>query len=126
MNNNIIIFDDQKLFGNGPYTIVALSWQRKTIEKGFAGLDGVLSIDLGMRGRKLKQKGRLVANSATALVKQINTITSYINGKTYTLLDQNGTSYANVRMDNFNPLEPVGKASQTRCEYEIIYTQLSS
>ena len=116
---------DEKLFEDGRHTLMPLSWRRETINYSFAGLDGVVSVDLGRRERKLKQRGFLSANSVRGLAKRIEDISSYIDGQGYQLTDQNGTSYANVRMDNFLLLSPIKVANQARCEYEITYTQLS-
>lgn len=43
------------------------SWSRDSIERSVGGLDGVLSIDLGMRGREIVQRGCLRAVSGAGL-----------------------------------------------------------
>jgi len=120
-----IIFNDEKLFGVGEHKLKFLSWRRETIERGFAGLDGVVSVDLGRRERKLKQQGRLSAVSTAALLKRMEEITNYIDGQAYKLVDQNGMVYEQVRMDGFTVLRSITSANQACCEYEVIYTQLS-
>ena len=52
-------------------------------------------------------------------------ITNYIDGQAYKLVDQHGTVYEQVRMDDFTNLGSITSANQAYCEYEIIYTQLS-
>jgi len=126
MSSTTIRFDDRKLFGSGQHTVQALSWRRESMERGFAGLDGVVSVDLGLRGRKLKQYGYLTAGSITSLIGLIEEISAYINGQAYDLVDQNGVSYPNVRMDSFTLLGPITGGNQACCEYEIVYTQLNS
>ncbi|MCK5270187.1 MAG: hypothetical protein KAJ46_05350 [Sedimentisphaerales bacterium] len=121
-----ITFNDEKLFGVGEHKLKLLSWRRETIERGFAGLDGVVSIDLGLRERKLKQQGRLSAVSTAALLKLMKEITNYIDGQAYKLVDQYGTVYEQVRMDSFTVPGSITSANQACCEYEIIYTQLSA
>ena len=103
-----------------------MSWRRETIDRGFAGLTGVMSLDLGGRERKLKQRGTLRADSVAALLSLTDEISSYIDSQTYELIDQNGYSYANVRMDNFTLQGPIETGNQACCDYEINYTQLSS
>ena len=125
MKGRTILFDWKALFGDGTDVIVPQSWRRETLERSFGGLDGVLSVDLGLRERALKQRGSLVAGSVGGLEARIGNISVYIDGQSYVLTDQNGFSYANVRMDRFALLEPIVTANQARCEYEIIYNQLS-
>ena len=121
-----ITFDDKKLFGPGEHELKPLSWRRESIERGFAGLDGVLSVDLGRRERKLKQQGRLSAVSTAALLKRTEEITNYIDGQAYKLVDQHGTVYEHVRMGGFTVLGSITSANQACCEYEISYTKLSA
>ena len=125
MSNRTATFDSHALFGVGEHAIQPLSWRRETLDRGFAGLNGVMSLDLGRRERKLKQRGQLSANSVAALLNRMESITAYIDGQSYKLVDQNGCSYADVRMDSFTLLGPINTANQARCEYEIVYTQLS-
>jgi len=126
MSNTTITFDSQAIFGVGEHAIRPLSWRRETLDRGFAGLNGVMSLDLGRRERKLKQHGQLSANSIAALLSMMENIATHIDGKSYELVDQNGCSYADIRMDNFTLLGPINTGNQVRCEYEIIYTQLSA
>ena len=126
MNDRTVTIDGKRIFGDGQHCVRAMSWRRESVERGFAGADGVVSVDLGLRDRKLKQQGYLAADSTKALARVIESVSSYIDGHAYQLVDQDGTTYANVRMDSFKSLGTVQKASQVRCEYEIVYTQLSS
>ena len=125
MNTTTITFNGQKLFGSGKHWLIQLSWRRETENRGFAGLDGVVGIDFGLRERKLKQRGFLSASSKTALAELIESISGYIDGQSYELVDQGEISYSNVRMDSFKLLNSVTLGNQVRCEYEIEYTQLS-
>jgi len=126
MNTTAITLNNVNLFGNGRHTVQPMSWRRETVDRGFAGLNGVVSIDLGRRERKLKQRGCLRAVSVESLVQMIEDISAYINGQAYELVDHNGVSYVNVRMDSFILLGPITAGNQAGCEYEIIYTQLSA
>jgi len=94
------------------------------VDRGFAGLDGVLSVDLGRRERKFKQRGCLTARNVAALTEMLGDISAYIDGQDYELVDQQGVRYGQVRMDVFTLTGPISKGSQASCEYEIHYTQL--
>ena len=126
MNTVIIRFNNDDLFGIGRHAVEPMTWRRESVDSGFAGLNGVVSIDLGRRERKIKQRGCLRAVSVESMLQQIENISAYINGQAYTLVDQDGVSYANVRMDSFVLLEPISASNQASCEYEIMYTQLSA
>ena len=124
MNAKTITFNGKMIFGHGDHTLQAGSWGRQTKERRFAGVDGVMSIDLGRGSRRLKQRGWLTAASRAALQKTCEETSAYIDGQAYELVDANGTVYANVRMDSFQLLAEVCAASPVRCEYEVTYTQL--
>jgi len=118
-------FDGKELFGKGEHSLEVRSWRREGVDYGFAGLDGVLSVDLGRRERKLKQRGWLTAESVGALMRLMEEISGYIDGQSYELVDGGGICYGQVRMDSFTLLGSVTAGNQARCEYEIHYTQLS-
>ncbi|MFC1783909.1 hypothetical protein ACFL02_10065, partial [Planctomycetota bacterium] len=122
MNHSTIQFDNQDFFGKGQHTFQPMSWRRETLERSFAGLDGVVSTDLGRRERTFKQRGCLSAESVAALTRLMENISTYIDGQCYDLVDQNGTLYPYVRMDSFTLRGPISAGNQARCEYEIIYT----
>jgi len=55
----MVTLDGQGLFDTQDLEIRAFSCKRAFIERAAAGLDGVLSIDLGERGREVRQSGVL-------------------------------------------------------------------
>ncbi|MBN1844785.1 MAG: hypothetical protein JW810_03815 [Sedimentisphaerales bacterium] len=124
MNAKPIRLDGKKLFDGGEPTWQLASWRRQTLERSFAGVDGVLSIDLGRRQRTLKQRGWLTAASKASLRKRCEEILAHIDGFTHELIDGDGTVYPQVRMDSFKLLSEVYTSNPVRCEYEIIYSQL--
>jgi len=126
MSNTTIMFDSKALFGTGRPVLQPGSWRRESTDRGYAGLDGVMSVDLGRRERKLKQRGSFSAASIAALVELIENVSAYIDGQCYGLVDQHGVEYSNVRMDSFKLLSPIAVANQSQCEYEIVYTQLGT
>jgi hypothetical protein len=112
------IFDDEEL------SVQAGSEQRQCVERSVAGLDGLLSIDLGLRGRQIKQTGVLRAGSEAALRKKLSTISAYMDGQTHTLTLDNGEEYDYLRMDSFKVTGTRPGGSDVCCEYEIRYTLL--
>ena len=56
MADRTITFGGEAIFGQGEHRLEAGAWQRARAEYGFAGLDGLVSVDLGRRGRVLKQR----------------------------------------------------------------------
>ncbi|MBN1765250.1 MAG: hypothetical protein JW860_08340 [Sedimentisphaerales bacterium] len=120
----IITFDGKRLFEGEGHVLEIGTWQRKLVERGFAGLDGVMSIDLGRRSRTIKQRGTLSASSRAALRIRKKHIEEYIDGFIYELKDQEGESYDGVRMDRFETGLSEVSGSRVQCSYEIMYTQL--
>lgn len=119
-----VTLDGQNLFDEQQLEILPGSLSRDSIERSVAGLDGVLSIDLGERGRKIKQTGVLQAKSRAQMNEKISAISAYIDGDTHTLITDNGTSINNLRMDTFRVDNERTSGSGFCCDYEIIYTQL--
>ena len=100
------------------------SWRRDEVERAVAGLDGAVSIDLGMRSRELVQAGVLWAVSEAKLKQRVDVITLLMDGSGHVLVTGDGRSFANVRIDSFEagPREYSGRG--VSCEFEIRYTQL--
>jgi hypothetical protein len=116
--------DGQNLFDEQDLKIEQDSIGRDSIERTVPGLDGILSIDMGGRSRKIKQKGVLRARSRTRMDDRIGAILAYIDGDTHTLVISNGEEFDNVRMDAFKITEEKASGSSLCCDYEIVYTQL--
>lgn len=116
--------DGEKLFDEGA-TIEIESVRRESIERAAAGLDGVVSIDLGNRGRKIRQKGELRARSKTELNNKIETISAFIDGDIHTLTSSEGDTYQNVRMDSIDIHNERLSGSGVVADYEVIYRQLT-
>jgi hypothetical protein len=119
-----VTLDEQNLFDEQQLEIEPGSITRDSIERAVAGLDGVLSIDMGGRGRKIKQKGLLQAKSRTQMNNRINAISAYMDGNTYTLARSDGEKLNNLRMDSFKVSKERAGGIGIVVDYEIIYTQL--
>ena len=119
-----VTLDAQMSFDEQALEISAGSFSRDSIERTVPGLDGVLSIDLGQRGRKIKQIGTLRAKSRAQLDQRISKIAAFMDGDTHTLTTGSGRELANLRMDSFKSGSEHADGTGIVVDYEIIYTQL--
>jgi hypothetical protein len=119
-----VTLDGQNFFDEQQLEIEPGSITRDSIERAVAGLDGVLSIDMGGRGRKIKQKGLLQAKSRMQMDNRINAISAYMDGNTHTLAISDGEQLNNLRMDSFKVSKERAGGNGIVVDYEIIYTQL--
>ena len=99
-------------------------WERTHVERTIPGLDGVLSIDLGRRSRRIRQRGTLRAVGRAEMTSRIDAIEAFSDGGTHTLVTAEGRSCANVRLDTFRELDRDVTGAGVAVAYEIIYTQL--
>jgi hypothetical protein len=119
-----VTLDAQTLFDEQALEITADSFHRDSVERTLPGLNGVLSIDLGQRGRKIRQTGTLRASSRTQLDERISKISAFMDGDTHTLITGSGREFANLRMDSFKTTAEHTDGTGITVDYEIIYTQL--
>jgi len=117
--------DGHDLFDPRQLEIEVGSFKRDSIERATPGLDGVLTIDLGRRGRKLEQTGTLRAKSRDRLNDRISAISDYIDGDTHTLVTADGREFDNLRMDSFEVTNERVDGAYIVVDYEITYTQLT-
>jgi len=116
--------DGQELFGEQRLEIELGSLHRDLMERAVPGLDGVVSIDLGGRSRKIKQRGVLRSASRMQMNEKISAISAYMDGDTHTLITSRGESIGNLRMDTFKVTKEHADGAGLCCDYEIVYTQL--
>lgn len=119
-----IALDGQSLFDGQQLEIELGGFSRDSIERAVPGLDGVLSVDLGGRSRKIKQRGVLRAKSRTQMDERISAISAYMDGDTHTLVTGSGEEYGNLRMDAFKVSNDRASGGGVAIDYEIVYTQL--
>jgi len=113
-----ILFDDQRIeFELG-------SAGRECVERSVPGVDGVLSIDLGQRARRVKQKGLLRAASLAEMEEKIESISALMDGKAHELESASGRTMADLRLDSFKITQKETSGTGLCWGYEIIYTQL--
>ena len=117
--------DGQRLFGEAEPQIEAFSLNRQWVERTVAGLDGVVSIDLGGRSRKVRQRGTFRARSNQELRTMVDAVATYMDGRMHEMMTHTGEEFSNLRMDSMkvSPLRVSGPA--VVADYEIFYTQLA-
>jgi len=116
--------DQQDLFGSGPHTILVGSVQRQLARRGFAGLNGEMILDMGLRTREITQRGRLQAQSAASLADLMANIEAVLDGGLHDLTDNHGRTHANVLVEQFQPETPLRRGRNYWCEYTIRYRQM--
>ena len=116
--------DGQALFDEQQLEIEVGSFGRDSMERTVPGLDGVLSIDLGGRDRKITQKGTLRAASRSQMDERASVISACMDGDTHTLVTDSGEEFDNLRMDVFKVTRERSSGTGLVIDYEIIYTQL--
>jgi hypothetical protein len=119
-----ITLDGQALFDEQQLEIEAGTFSRDSVERAAPGLDGVLSIDMGGRGRQIKQTGVLRARSRAELNDKIEAISAYMDGETHTLIIGRGEEFGELRMDAFKAGKERTSGGGVAVDYEIVYTQL--
>ena len=117
--------DGQEVFDRQDFKIEAGSFTRDSIERSVPGLDGMLTIDMGGRGRKITQTGTLRAKSRSHLDDRIATISSYMDGDTHTLVTSDGREFTNIRMDAFTVKNERADGAGIVVDYEITYKQIT-
>jgi hypothetical protein len=116
--------DGLALFGDGETELEVGSFSREHLDRSAAGLDGVVSIDLGGRGRKIRQKGELRARSKAELNSRVEAISAFVDGNTHALVGSQGDTFENLRVDSVNVKNERTSGSGVVADYEIIYVQL--
>ncbi len=119
-----VTLDGQNLFDEQQLEIELGSFSRDSMDRAVAGLDGVLSVDMGGRGRRIKQKGVLRAKSRTQMNNRISSISVYMDGETHTLITSEGEKFDNLRMDSFKVSKGRAGGGSIVVDYEIVYAQL--
>jgi hypothetical protein len=117
--------ETQEVFDRQDLKIEAGSFTRSSIERSVPGLDGVITIDMGRRGRKIKQTGTIRAKSRIHLDDRIAAVSNYMDGDTHTLITADGREFANIRMDAFTVKNERADGAGIVVDYEITYTQLA-
>ena len=119
-----VSLDGQSLFDSQQLEVELGSIRRDSIERAVPGLDGILSIDLGGRGKEIKQRGVLRARSRAQMDERISAISAFMDGNTHTLITRGGKEFDDLRMDVFEVSKERASGGGVAIDYEIVYTQL--
>ena len=76
----------------------------------YFGLSGLETLDGGSRGRVTSATGVLLGATLGELAAAESTFRSYSDGTTRNLVDSLGTTWANVRLESF---QPIGRVRQS-------------
>ncbi len=117
-------YDGENLFASGPHAFVLGPWRRQSHRRGFAGIDGEVVLDMGLRSRRITQTGRLRADSSGQMQSILDAINALCDGAGHVLVDNYGQSHPRVIMERFGPTGPVRHSRGFYCDYEIEYLQL--
>jgi hypothetical protein len=120
-----VTLDGQEVFDKAGLGIDVGSVGRDSVERAVPGLDGVVSIDLGGRGRKVKQHGVLRARSRLERDTRISAVSAYMDGDTHKLVTDSGDELDNLRIDAFKVGNARTSGGGVAVDYEIVYTQLA-
>ena len=119
-----VTLDGQKVFDEKELKVEPSSVRQDSVERAVPGLDGVLSIDLGKRSRKVKQRGVLRAKSQSQMNNRVIAISTFIDGNTHNLVISGDREFDNLRMDTFRVMDERTSGNGVVIDYEIVYTQL--
>ena len=117
------VLDDAIFFSEVPFELEIKSMQRSIVQRSAAGLDGQVCIDLGLRARKLVQKGELRAKSQAELQRKINEINELIDGDLHILKCPDGRIFENLIIESLQAGPFVSGGAHVSCEYNITYSQ---
>jgi len=117
------ILDDEIFFDEMSFELEIKSPQRGLIQRSAAGLDGQVNIDLGLRGRKIIQKGQLRSQSQNSLQRQIDEINELIDGNLHILKCPDERIFENLLIEEFKTGQFVNGGAHTSCDFQITYNQ---
>jgi len=119
-----VTLDGYDIFAGLDFKIQVGALRRDSVERSVCGLDGIVSIDLGSRGRAIKQKGILNAVSHDDMQRKIDVVNAFIDGCSHRLVTDKGDVFDNLRMDSFKVCAERVSGCEVCCDYEIVYNQL--
>ncbi|MCE5340534.1 MAG: hypothetical protein LLF92_05325 [Planctomycetaceae bacterium] len=110
-----IFFDDET------FEIEVKTLNRGVVQRSAAGLDGQLTIDMGLRERKLAQTGQLRAKNEAELQRQIDAINELIDGQLHILRSSDGRVFDNLLVETFETESVIKSGAYMSCSYHITY-----
>lgn len=95
-------FNDQNIFGVAVKMATADN-PRSAQVNAYPGLNGLEELDHGLRGRFTTVSGKLIGSNPGDLDGAEALVRSYNDGNVYLLVDNLGRTWANVKLDVFEP-----------------------
>lgn len=120
----MIRLDGQELFASGPAGLLPGPQARELRQRGLAGLDGLVVVDLGRRGREITQTGRLQADTLESLQDQFAAIEAFADGNEHSLEDDLGRRFPRVLLESFQLTTPIQRGRGYFCDYRAQYREL--
>ncbi|MEN6387206.1 MAG: hypothetical protein ABFD79_18660 [Phycisphaerales bacterium] len=114
---------DNILFNEEEFELEIKSPKREILRRSAMGLDGEICIDLGLRGRKIVQKGILRSQNENELQRKIAEIAALIDGQLHTLKCPNGRIFSNMLIEQFETDPIIKSGAQASSSYQIIFIQ---
>ncbi len=100
------------------------SFQRQSIQRSAAGMDGVISIDMGGRARKIRHKIRVRESAAERLAEAVRALAGLHDGAVHTLETDDGQTYENLLITSVRFSRPRHGGTALETEGQIEYLQL--
>lgn len=99
-------FDGTNIFGID-VVMYTVDPPRERQVNAFFGVNGVETLDLGMRMRHTLVEGRLVADNEYDLGFLESSFRAYKNPYAFTLVTTEGIVWPDVQLDSFEPIPPI-------------------
>lgn len=100
--------------------------KRASVQSGVNSVDGVVNIDLGKRGRVIKQQGVVHGSCVDAVRDRVYEISALIDGEVHSLKVPGGRVYENLLVRSVTARRPGVSGSIAACRVEIEYEQLEA
>lgn len=94
--------DGEAVFGDA-VTMATAENPRAQQQNAYPGLSGIESLDQGLRGRFTVVSGRLSGATPTDLAAAEETLRAFNDGAAHTLVDTNGLTWLDVKLESFEP-----------------------
>lgn len=124
----LVLIDQQPVLASGPHMLTVGPFAKRRLDRTFAGLDGVVSIDLGATTRPITIAGRLVADTADDLLDQMAALAGLnSSADLLTLAVGDGRTFSNVRLEDIRwgrMLAPGGE-QRSAIAYQMQLSQLA-
>ncbi len=102
------------------------SWSRERVDRGAAGVDGIVSVDLGLRVRQIVVKGRLRGVSVKSLGEKVDLVCSLMDSKVHELTVCDGREFGDLQVESFEVTKEDSSGIGPYCEFEMGLRQLRS